>query len=93
MMQIFAIADIKDRKLVLDNLEQHYNGKFYDPGEHTIFLASDGETSREVATKIGLSNQSPKYTSGVVLLISGYWGHHNPQLWEWLQAKGSSNGF
>lgn len=92
-MQIFAIIDIKDRDLVLAKVQENYEGQYYDSGRQTLFVATDGETSKEVAVKLGLSGVSAdEYTSGVVVLVGNYWGHYDPQLWAWLQAKIDSNG-
>lgn len=87
-MQIFAAVDLKDRNLVLKNAKEHYEGNVYDPGKGSLFVASEGETARDVALKIGLSKGSdgPR-TSGVVLTIANYWGHYDPGLWEWLDAN------
>ena len=87
-MQIFAATDIEDRDLVLKNVNEHYAGNFFDPGRGSIFIASEGETARDVAVKIGLSKDSqPDYTSGVIVSILNYWGHFNRDLWEWINVK------
>lgn len=87
-MQIFAATDIKDRALVLSKVSEHYPGSFFDPGQGSIFVASEGETARDVALKIGLSKDSqPYFTSGVVVSILNYWGHFTPDLWEWISVK------
>ena len=92
-MQLFVLAEIRDREIVLENVKQHYANRYYDTGERLIFVASEGETTYEVAVKVGLSKEStPRYTSGIVVSIGSYWGHYNPRLWEWLRVKENSNG-
>ena len=93
-MQIFAITDIKDRELVLRCVQENYDGKYFDPGRNTMFVATEGETSKEVAAKVGVSSANTSgFTSGVVFPVESYWGHYDPLLWEWLRAKASSDGF
>lgn len=89
-MQLFAISDMDKPDVVLGKVKEHYHDNYYNPDRGTIFVASNGETSKEVAQKVGIID--PKLSSGIVILISGYWGHHDKQLWEWLSIKGKANG-
>ena len=92
-MQVFVLADIRDREYVLERVQKHYANQYYDTGRQLIFVASDGETTYQVAEKVGLSKKStPRFTTGIVVSIDSYWGHNDPGLWEWLRVKENSNG-
>ena len=68
--------DVRDQKLVLKNIKQHYAGKFYDPGKgSSIYFHQREKHLGEVALKLGLSKQSiPRFTTGVVLSVVGFIG-------------------
>ena len=88
-MGIFIVSDIANREMVLNNIKEHYDGNFYDSGRGAVFIAAAGETSKDVAVKIGISQECPMFTTGIVVLMGDYWGHHDGTLWQWLRAKGA----
>lgn len=86
-MQVFVAFAINDFDRVRRGLEAHYGGgNHYNAGRGTWFIATNGETTRQVATKIGVGDsQDP--TGGIVVPVSSYWGRHSHDLWEWIDLK------
>ena len=74
-------------------IDAHYHNSYFQTGDDVFFIATEGETTRQVATKIGLGDDNPEgVTSGIVIPVTSYWGRHSPDLWEWISVKQSSNG-
>ena len=89
-MKIFVAFNISDVELVRNKLIKNYNGNFYDDGS-SFFIATEGETTRQLATKIGLGEEEPS-TRGIVVPVTVFWGRYNPEVWEWIIAKQRTNG-
>ena len=89
-MQVFVAFNISDPALVRRKLEQRYSGRYYDD-DNTFFVATEGETTRQLASKIGLGDEEPA-TSGIVIPVINYWGRYNSEVWEWISVKLSANG-
>lgn len=84
-MQIFAVFELAEPELVGQRVQGAYPDNFYRMRGSSFFIATSGETSWEVANKIGLGNNS--ISSGIIVSVSGYWGHYDPALWEWIGVK------
>ena len=89
-MQVFVAFNISEPTLVREKVKKHYNSDFYED-DNCFFLATDGETTRQVATKIGLGDEEPT-TLGVVIPITTYWGLYKQEVWEWINVKLNANG-
>ena len=92
-MQVFAVFKAADPARVKANIEKHYGNDHYDAGGGVFFVATEGETTRQLATKIGLGDESAEgATSGIVMPVTTYWGRHDPELWEWIGIKQNAVG-
>lgn len=85
-MQIFVAFSISDESQVIQKLEEHYSSNYFVTRRNSIFIATSGETTRQIATKIGLGDD-PAVSSGIVVPVNNYWGRFDSQLWEWLSVK------
>ncbi len=87
-MQVFAVLKAADPARVKANIAKHYGNDHYDAGGGVFFVATEGETTRRLATKIGLGDESAEgATSGIVMPATTYWGRHNPEPWESIGIK------
>ena len=91
-MQIFAVVGIPDkqRARVIQLAEEHYSKANVYVVPNGAFIASDGETSREVCINLGIGDDEKNLT-GVVAMMQYYWGYHDKELWEWITARSRSN--
>lgn len=90
-MQIFAIFEVEDPSAIEERAKEHYLNNFHKT-EAGFFIATTGETTREVAAKLGIGESEEPPMAGVVLAVSSYWGCYFSDLWEWLDVKTSTNG-
>ncbi len=88
-MQVFAVFNISRINAVRQKVEERYPGNFRQEG-NCLFLETEGETTREVAEKIGFGQDN--LSSGIVLPVTSYWGRADPELWEWISVKMDANG-
>lgn len=88
-MQIFVAFDVGDKSVVMENIEENY-AQNHHKADESFFIATTGETAKEVANKIGIGEEQD--TWGIVISIDSYWGCYDAELWEWLEAKRSANG-
>ena len=92
-MQVFAVFKVADSSRVMAGINAHYRNNHYMAGNGVFFIATEGETTRQLATKIGLGDENPDgVTSGIVIPVTSYWGRDNAELWEWISVKQSTNG-
>lgn len=89
-MQVFAAFSLTDPGNVRKCANEHYPGDFYETEQGAFFIATSGETTRQVASKVGLGDE-PAGT-GVVAPVTSYWGRHSRELWEWISVKLNANG-
>ncbi len=89
-MQVFAAFSLADPASVRKCANEQYSGDWYETEQGAFFIATSGETTRQVASKIGLGDDAAE--TGVVVPVTSYWGRHNRELWEWISVKMSANG-
>ncbi len=89
-MQVFVAFNISKLALVKERIQKNYHDKYYEDG-NSFFVATDGETTRQVATKIGLGDEEPT-SLGIVVPITNYWGRYKSEVWEWINVKLNANG-
>lgn len=78
---IIAPAADPRLKIAIDRVFPEKNFEFA-PGQ---FVATrTGLTSTQLAAEIGTNEQVGQY---VIFSVSGYWGFHRRDLWEWLTAN------
>ncbi len=92
-MQIFAVIGILDdqRAHLIQKAKQKYSEANVYVVPNAAFIASDGETTKEVSRSIGIGDDEHDFT-GVVVNVQYYWGFHNNNLWEWIVTRSKSNG-
>ena len=92
MARVYAVIGFSDLELVKTKIEKYYRHNYYDAGKYIFFIATEGETSRELATKICLGDKNESgVTSGIVLALTNYWGRYNKGLREWINVKQNAN--
>lgn len=92
-MQVFAVFSVADPGRVKVGIDEHYGNNHFEAASGVFFIATEGETTRQLATKIGLGDDNEDgITTGIVIPVTSYWGRYNSQLWEWISVKQSSNG-
>ena len=89
-MKVFAAFSIPNPDAVKSKLEKEYPNDFREIDEGVFFIATRGETTRQVADRIGLG--LPAVSSGIVVPIVSYWGNHAGETWEWIEVKRGSDG-
>ena len=88
-MQVFVAFNISQPEAVKLKIEHHYTREnYYDSGRDSFFIATVGETTRQLATKIGLGDNN--VSSGIVVPVTSYWGRYSTELWEWINVKQGS---
>ena len=87
-MQVFAIFGVNDPEHVVNSLREHYSADYYIADNNTFFVASVGETTRQLADRIGFDG-SREDLRGIVIAVHSYWGAHSRDLWEWISVKES----
>ena len=94
-MQLFAIFGVRDdqRGGIVELAETRYSVPNVYSIPNGLFIASDGETTQEVCSKLGIggTENGMRGFNGVVVMVNYYWGYHDKELWEWMVAR-SSNG-
>lgn len=90
-MQVFAIFKVHNPDLVKTKIVEQYPDGHYEAGDSTFFVATRGETTRQVATKVGLGDGDGA-TSGIVIPVTSYWGRQDRTLWEWISVQQNTNG-
>ena len=92
-MQVYAVIKVAAPNLVKAKIAERYAGDYYEIDDETFFVATQGETTRQVATNIGLGEGNPEeLASGIVIPVTSYWGRYSPDLWDWINVKQRSNG-
>lgn len=93
-MQVFAVFAVKNGTRVREGLDEHYRNQYHIVGNDAYLLATKDETTREVATKIGIGDklEGREVTSGIIVPVTSYWGRGDRTMWEWLAVKRRANG-
>ena len=87
-MQVYAIFDVTHPDSVRCRLKQQFNADHYDCGTNSFFVATNNQTTQQVAEAVGLGTQN----RGVITLVTVFWGYHDSALWEWIRVKHQTNG-
>ena len=90
-MQVFVAFNISAPDVVQSRIEQHYPGNSYRASTDSFFVATDGETTREVGENLGFGDEE-NLTSGIIIPVTSYWGRYRKELWEWISVKLDANG-
>ena len=89
-MQVFVAFNISASDAVQSKIKEHYPGNFYSASDNSFFIATDGETTRQVGEKLGFGEEN--LASGIVIPVTSYWGRYRKELWEWISVKMDANG-
>ena len=88
-MQVFVAFNLSDPEAVRSRIASHYSQEnCYGSVPNCFFIATNGETTRQLATKIGLGDDG--VSSGIVIPVTSYWGRDRSELWEWISVKQGS---
>ena len=87
-MQVFAIVGMNDPQRVLRKLEEKYPTRHLVVDGGCYLVAASGVTTQELADDLLESNQQ----TVIAIAVNAYWGHHRPNVWEWIAVKGNSDG-
>ena len=92
-MQIFAVTGTLDeqREKIVELARNGYSEANIYIASNAVFVASGGETTKEVSVRLGIGDEKTNY-SGVVIMVNYYWGYYDKELWEWIAARSKSNG-
>ena len=79
---------------VWNGITQHYPTHHRAVGTTAYLVATKDETTREVATKLGIGDpvEGEEITSGIVVPVVSFWGRHDKDLWEWILVRQRSDG-
>ena len=92
-MQVYAVFRVTNLQLVRDRLKESYPDTHYDDASDVFLVASEGETTQQIANKIGLGEDDGRgVSSGIITPTNPYWGRAPSDLWEWIAVKRSANG-
>ena len=91
-MQVYAIFQVSNPARVKAGVQEHYPDDYYIVGHDTFFVATQGETTRRVADKLGFGMKDSNSTNGIVIPVTNYWGRHDAELWEWISVKQATSG-
>ena len=92
-MQVFAVVGTRSeqRQRVIQLAQSKYTVPNVYVVHDGIFVASDGQTTKEVSRTLGIGDDDNNDT-GVVAMVDHFWGYHDRDLWEWIRARSKSNG-
>lgn len=93
-MQVFAVFAVRNDSRVQTGLRQHYSNQHWVVGHSAYLVATKDETTRGVATKLGLGNEvvGQSNTTGIVVPVTSYHGRGDSEMWEWIAVKRRSDG-
>ena len=93
-MQVFAVFGVENNYRVQNGLREHYRDQHYNVGKGVYLLATKDETTREVATKIGLGDEQEgrELSAGIVVPVTSFWGRGKSEMWEWIVVKKRADG-
>ena len=93
-MQVFAVFAVENEARVEAGLREHYPDRFWDVGNAAYLVATKDETTRGVATKLGLGDKVEGLvtTTGIVVPVTSYHGRGDSDMWEWIAVTRRSDG-
>ena len=86
--RIFAVVLRQANEVVSTKIEENYPGAYAYTGEFYL-IAAEGEVyTNDIAIRIGIKgeNRIPGSSGVVFKLNTGYSGHTEKGLWEWLSS-------
>ena len=90
-MQVFAVVGTRNdqhQEVIAQAITAYGKSNVYQT-RHSLLIAANGDTTEEVARRIGIGDGVHNY-NGIVILVNYYWGFYDKGVWEWLVTK--SNG-
>jgi hypothetical protein len=83
-MTIFAIIGPSNDHRLTNAVGHVFPGKYFEFAPGQFVASAPSLTAAQVSQQIGPDTQVGQY---VVFSITGYWGYHRKDLWEWLTAN------
>lgn len=97
-MAVFAILSEKPEPALMQALETHYPGKFFQWSDRVVALVTADEP-KTIAENLGVQRRSPTGdivagVKGVIVtkLAPAYYGWSGKNFWEWLKAAHQEEG-
>ena len=75
--------------MVQEALDTHYPDHYLPIGGHAWLVSAQGQTVRQVATKLRLGDakDDEETTVGIVISAGSYYGRQHSDVWEWFDAN------
>ena len=88
-MQVFVVFGTKPGQDIQEKIVKEFPDDHLRINEVTFLMACDGQTTKDVAGRLGMNDDS-KEILGIVVPINSYWGRHDMSTWEWIAVKGQT---
>jgi hypothetical protein len=87
---LFAVLAQKGFDQIGEAIQQKYPGGHYAlaPGQWLIF--SPGSTTQEISNALGITGSPTPVGSAIIIAFISYFGSADPQIWEWIAARMST---
>jgi hypothetical protein len=93
-MTAFVVVAISNPAGLATAIGDNYQDNYIRVSD-SVWIVSDLGTSQDVTTKLKITTTPPGPAgppgpngTGIAFAISGYFGHANPAIWEFLRNKG-----
>jgi len=86
-MAIFAVIAPPDNSTLGSILEAQYANNFLRVWNNQWIISANG-TPKDISDKLGVSDGSAG--TAMILLVTSYWGRANPDFWQWMSERLSS---
>jgi hypothetical protein len=85
---LFAIISVSNPASLEARLQEtsHWPSIKVSDGQW-LLIAPSGTTSKEVSDALGISNNTPVVSNGIVLRVENYFGRNPQSIWEWIKTK------
>lgn len=85
-MTVFAVLPATENRQLEERIKELFPDNHFKLSDNQ-WLVSAKMTSRELTEKLRITSPDQGIPSTAVFSLSGFFGKHSPELWEWLIAK------
>ena len=87
---LFAVLAQRDFDQIGEVIQRKYPGQHYAlaPGQWLVF--APGSTTQEVSNALGITGGPTPIGAAIVIAFISYFGSADPQIWEWIAARMST---
>jgi hypothetical protein len=86
-MSLYIILATIEHEGLQTQIESKFSSQFYKITPTQWIVSAEHLTSKEVLTTLGADKG--EYGRIVAFSVSGYFGWHQPDMWEWLKTRGA----